>query len=137
LKAPEALFDAMEAGKALAYELATACGFQAFRATESVLKRYYGQMTGKPASPKVRNIGVYINCMRQAKVGDERILSIMKQMADLHRNPLIHPEAVLTMDEAVTILGIARSAITAMLAELPIIPPTTATHAAAPQVAGP
>ena len=124
-KVPEAQFDVTEAGKALAYELGTACGFHVFRVTEAVLRRYYTQVTGGKAPPKVRNVGVYINAMRTAQCGDEKILSALKQMADLHRNPLVHPEVALTMDEAISIIGIARSVVTAMLSELPEQLPTT------------
>ena len=126
LKVPEALFDTREAGKALAFELPTACGFHVFRATESVIRRYYTEVTGGQPLPKVRNIGVYIKAIRKAQCGDEKILSTLEQMASLHRNPLIHPEAVLTMDEAILSMGIACSAITAMLAALPKQQPTTA-----------
>jgi hypothetical protein len=52
-------------------------------------------------------------------------------MTTLHRNPLIHPEDALTLDEALGLLGMARSAITAMLAFLPSVPPTTTTAIAA------
>lgn len=128
-KVPEAMFDVAEAGKALCYELATACAFHIFRATESVLRRYYSHVTGGKAQPKVRNIAVYVAAMRHQKCGNEKILSVVKQMSDLHRNPLIHPEAALTLNEAIATLGIAHSAITAMLAELPIVPKTTASAA--------
>jgi hypothetical protein len=124
-KAPEAIFDAREAGKCLAYELPTACGFHVFRATETVLRKYYDYVARGAAPPKIRTLGVYVRAMRQAKVGDEKILSALDQMTQLHRNPLIHPEAVLTLDEAIAAFGIARSVITGMLAVLPVIPPTT------------
>jgi hypothetical protein len=126
-KVPEAMFDVGEAGKALCYEVPTACGFHIFRATETVLRRYYTHVTGGKPQPKIRNIAVYINAMRQRNCGDERILSVLEQMSKLHRNPLIHPEVVLTVDEAISIVGIAHSAITSMLSVLPVIPPTTAT----------
>jgi hypothetical protein len=124
-KVPEAVWDVREAGKCLAFELPTACGFHIFRATESVLRKYYAQLTGSNTLPKVRNIGVYLNAMKQAKVGDEKVIFALKQMADLHRNPLIHPDTVLTQEEAIGIFGLARSAIAGMLAVLPVIPPTT------------
>jgi hypothetical protein len=130
-KVPEALIDAREAAKALAYEVPTACGFHTFRVMESVLRRYHTHVTGGKAPPKVRNIGVYLNSMRQAKKGDEKVLGALKQMADLHRNPLIHPEVVLTEDEAIATLGMAISVITAMLSVLPVLPTTTATAVAA------
>jgi hypothetical protein len=131
-KVPEAIFDAREAGKCLAFELPTACGFHIFRATESVLRKYYVQLTGSKAVPRVRNIGVYLAAMKDQKVGDEKVTFALKQMADLYRNPLIHPDTVLTQEEAIGIFGLARSAIAGMLAVLPIIPPTTAL----PQITG-
>jgi hypothetical protein len=45
-KVPEAIFDGREAGKCLAYEMPTACGFHVFRAMESVLRKYYASVTG-------------------------------------------------------------------------------------------
>ncbi|WP_223977248.1 hypothetical protein [Bradyrhizobium sp. RD5-C2] len=127
MKVPEAVIDAREAARALAYEVPTACGFHAFRVTESVLRKYYTHVTGGAAPPKVRNIGVYLNALKQSKKGDEKILAALKQMTDLHRNPLIHPEVVLTTEESIATLGIARSVITAMLAVLPVQLPTTTT----------
>lgn len=131
-KAPEAMFDVAEAGKALSYELATACGYHLFRATEAVLRRYYSHVTGGAPQPKVRNIAVYVQAMRQRKCGDDKILSVVEQLSKLHRNPLIHPEVSLTLDEAIAIHGIARSAVSAMLATLPDILPTTAAPATEP-----
>jgi len=126
-KVPEAVFDIKEAAKCLAFELPTACGFHTFRALESVVRKYYSHVTGGAATPKVRNLGVYINAIRQSGKGDARVLAALKQITDLHRNPLIHPEAVLGNEEAITILGIARSVAGTMLAELPPVPQTTAT----------
>lgn len=128
-KAPEALFDVAEAAKCLAFERPTACGFHLFRATESILRRYYSEVTGGKAEPKVRSIGVYLNALKQCGNGDPKIIAALKQMVDLHRNPLIHPDAVLSPDEALSIHGIARSAIGAMLAQLPESPLTTSTFA--------
>ncbi len=136
-KVPEAMYDVAEAGKALCYETATACGFHLFRATEAVLRRYYSHVTGGKAHPKVRNIMVYVQAMRQAKCGEEKILSVIEQLSKLHRNPIAHPEAILTVDEAIAILGMARSAVTAMLAPLPVPPPTTGATGVAPAVPAP
>jgi hypothetical protein len=126
-KVPEAVFDVREAGKCLAYEMPTACGFHVFRATESVLRRYYLQVSPSKAPPKVRNIGVYLAAMKMQKVGDDKIQFSLKQLSDLYRNPLIHPDVVLTQEEAIGVYGLARSAIGGMLAALPISPPTTST----------
>ena len=131
-KVPEAISDVREAAKSLAFEVPTACGFHVFRATESVLRKYHSHVTGGAAPPKVRSMGVYLNSLKIAKKGDAKVLAVLKQMIDLHRNPLIHPEVVLTTIDAIATLGIARSAITAMLVELPVIPATTLTSIAAP-----
>jgi hypothetical protein len=124
-KVPEAIFDTQEATKALAFELPTSAGFHVFRATESVLRRYYAHTTNGSPPPKVRSIAVYVRQLRIAKCGDEIILTTLEQMAKLHRNPLVHPEVVLTMDEAISTIGIARSAVTTMLQVLPVLAPTT------------
>jgi hypothetical protein len=133
-KVPEARFDVAEAGKALCYELSTACGVHVFRAVECVLRRYYSEVTGGKAHPKVRNIAVYINAMRQAKKGDEKVLGVLAQLSSLHRNPLAHPDAALTMDEAISIVGMAHSAMTAMLRQLPEPQPTTTTASPLPDL---
>jgi hypothetical protein len=132
IKAPESQFDAVEAGKALAFELGTACGFHLFRVVESVLRRYYAHVSSGTPAPKVRSITIYVKKMRQMNVGHEIVLTTLEQLAMLHRNPLIHPEVALSLDETISLLGIARSAVTAMLAELPV-PPLTTSSASIPQ----
>lgn len=124
-KVPEAIFDATEVGKALAFELATASGFYIFRVLEAVLRRYHAEMTGGKAPPKVRTIGVYLKSMRSAGYGNPKVLAALDQIRDLHRNPLIHPETVINMDQAISLLGIVRSAVAEMLNELPDVPLTT------------
>ena len=78
----------------------------------------------------MRNIAVYINAMRQAEKGDEKVLGVLDRPSKLHRNPLMHPDAALSPDEAIAIVGMAHSAITAMLRHLPEPPPTTTAIAA-------
>jgi hypothetical protein len=124
-KVPEALFDVREAAKCLAYETPTAAGYHVFRATESVLRRYYAHMTHGAAPPKVRSIKVYTKALRSCGVGTEKVLTSLEQMAELHRNPLIHPEVILSQEEAYGTFGIARSVIGFMLSELPRLDATT------------
>ncbi|MDG4855401.1 hypothetical protein P9264_22975 [Mesorhizobium sp. WSM4982] len=129
-KVPEAIFDAKEAGKSLAYETPTAAGFHLFRVLECVLRRYYTHETDGKAQPKVRNIAVYVNAMQQAQKGDPRTLFLIKEISDRFRNPLIHPDAVLTVDDAIAVHGLVRAAVSEMLKTLPV-PPVTTTSAAA------
>jgi len=124
-KVPEAIFDIQEAGRALAFERFTAAGFHIFRAVESVVRRYWAHVSGGKAPPKVRSLGVYIAALEKAKVDDPKVISALRQLNTLHRNPLAHPEVALTMDEATAILGASQSVICATLAGLPTIKPTT------------
>jgi hypothetical protein len=71
-KVPEARFDVIEAGKALCYELSTACGMHVFRAVETVLRRYYTEATGGRAQPKIRNIAVYITWTTYTETSDAK-----------------------------------------------------------------
>jgi len=118
-KAPEAMSDAMEAGKALAFELATACAFHTFRVVETVLKRYWDLVSEKTKRPKLETIGNYVLEMEKKKIGDKKVLETLKQLGKLYRNPIIHPEVFLLLEEAIEILGISRSVISAMLKQLP------------------
>ena len=118
-KCPEAGRDMSEAGRALAFELATACGFHVFRVVEVVLKRYWDHISKNRERPKPGAIGSYAKALEKGEMGDEKIWEALKQLASLHRNPVIHPEVILTVEEAIGILGIARSVISAMLEEMP------------------
>lgn len=124
-KAPEAVRDIQEAGRCIAYELGTAAGFHILRANEAVLLRYWDLVTGGAARPKNRNLGSYIKKMEDMKVGDGKIIATLRQIKDLHRNTLFHPEDVLTVDEAINLLGIIRSVMAAMLKKMPSVEPST------------
>lgn len=119
-KAPEALEDVRQAGKCIAFELPTAAGFHLMRALEMIIRLYYDSVMPQGSKrPDRMNMGDYISKMEQAKIGDCKVLGVLKQVKDLHRNELMHPEVSLDMDEALGLLGIVQSAITAMLRVLP------------------
>lgn len=126
-KVPEAIVDANQAAKALAFELGTACGFHVFRVVEAVLKRYWDVVSGGSDRPKPQSLGRMASELEAQKHGEKRTWEALKQMAELHRNPLIHPEAILTIEEAIGIIGMARSVITIMLNSIPDALPTTVT----------
>lgn len=87
-KVPHAVPDIREAGKCLAYELGTASGFHVLRATEVVLRRYWEVVSNGAQHPKQRNMGVYIRKMEDGKMGGPKVLAVLNQIKDLHRNPL-------------------------------------------------
>lgn len=117
-KVPNAVVDLKAAGRCLAFELPTAAGFHLFRVMEAVLRCYYKLVTNEEL-PNNPNIGNLLNCLRTKKKGSDKITGAIKQLTDLHRNPLIHPEADLDMEEAFTTYGLVRSAVSAMLSKLP------------------
>ena len=90
-----------QAGRCLAFEVPTAALFHMFRAADSVLRRWYKQVTGVEPKVKMRNWGTYIRKLRECGV-DEKILSALEQIKELHRNPVIHPEAQISIEEVLS-----------------------------------
>ena len=92
---------------------------------EAVLRRYWDVVTNGKDRPQIETLGKMAAELSEGKIGDKKVSESLLQLARLHRNPLAHPDVILTADEAVGALGIARSAITPMLAVLPDVLPTT------------
>jgi hypothetical protein len=67
--------------------------------------------------PKMRNWGTYIKNLKACGV-NPKVVSILEQIKDLYRNPIIHPETRLDIEEALSLLGIAESAISAMVMDI-------------------
>jgi hypothetical protein len=65
----------------------------------------------------MRNWSVYIKTLREYWA-DEKVVLILDQIKDLHRNPIIDPEQRLTNDEALSLIGIMDSAVTAIIADM-------------------
>ncbi|HUX68838.1 MAG TPA: hypothetical protein VMV31_15235 [Terriglobales bacterium] len=116
-KVPAAVQEARAAGRCLAFELPSAAGFHTMRSLETVVRVYCRDIGAAVPSPDQRNLGVFINNIEAKKGANHPVVSTLRQIKDLHRNPLIH-EVSLTLDEAIAIFGIAGSAIEAMLKEI-------------------
>ncbi len=108
--------DLRQAGRCLAFDLATASGFHIMRALEGILKDNYCPVFLKK-KPKGRGWNSYIQCLKDTSA-DARTLSILDQIRSLHRNPTMHPQEVLTINEALTLFGIAQSAIVSMIEDI-------------------
>jgi hypothetical protein len=120
-KAPQAIPDVQQATRCLAFELPTAAGFHLHRANESVLHCYYDAVTNGKPRPASRNIGDYIKELDKHNVGDKRVKAALRDIKDLHRNPLIHPDHSLDdVDEAIDLLGAIRAVVGYMLKEIPL-----------------
>lgn len=110
-----AIADVRQAGRCIAFDLPTGAGFHIMRATESVIRQYH-QVVVK-AKPRSRNWGKYIEALRNHNA-DPKVVAVLDQLREMHRNPIMHPEVVLTSDEATTLLGMAQSAIVAMAMDI-------------------
>jgi hypothetical protein len=104
-----------EAGRCIAFDLPTASGFHIFRAIELVILEYFPVLGVQP--PTARNLGQYIQTLRSASVG-ARITGMLEHLKDHYRNGIIHPEDVLTADEAENLFQFAASAISAMIGDI-------------------
>lgn len=110
----EAIMDFKAGGRCLAFELPTAAGFHLLRSTEAVLHGYYDAVATKKNIPKNATMGTYITNL-EAHGGDKKVMAVLRQITDLHRNPLMHPQDTLTMTQAIILIGIVISAIAAMV----------------------
>jgi hypothetical protein len=121
--------DISEAGRCLAFNVPTASGFHAMRATEGMLREYYRALTGQDDLPRANkppralahaNMGQILDSLREQKAADKRTqktLAVVDQIRDLHRNPIGHPEVFLESEDALELFNIAMSAISAMFRE--------------------
>jgi len=122
VKVPRAIGDIRQAGKSLAFELSTASGFHVLRGTETVVRSYWDAVAGGAPHPKLKTIGSYAKQLEDKKLGKVKTVETLKQVASLHRNPLMHPDESLSLEDAISLFGICSSAINAMLKEIPSPP---------------
>lgn len=111
------LQDIDQAGKCLAFEVGTAAGFHLLRAAESVIRRYYEVVVGTLPTPKMRSWGTYVRTLRKCDA-DPKVVNAVEQVKEFHRNPVIHPEEQLTVEEALSLLGIIESVISAIYRDM-------------------
>ncbi len=108
--------DINEAGKCIAFDLSTAAAFHVWRSVERELRRYFEDWTGGSAGTE--DWATLLNLLRKTKA-DAKTLAVLDHLRALHRNPSMHPENHLTPDEAVSLFGLANSAISAMVIDKP------------------
>ena len=116
----EDVTDVRSAGKCLAFDLPTAAGFHVARAVETVLLKYFSALD--ITVPKVRNLGKYIEALSEAvKKGkgiDPKVIAAVDQFRNLYRNPIMHPEATLSTEEAEILFALAQSTISAIILDI-------------------
>jgi len=104
-----------EAGKCLAFSLYTAAGFHLLRAVESAVRIYYDVLAKGAARPTRGSMGVYLDELLKLSGVDTDLESVLRQIKRLHRDPIAHPDAVLSQTEATSLIGIAHSAISRII----------------------
>jgi len=107
--------DFREAGRCLAFEVPTAAGYHAMRATEDVLRQYYALFM-KKTTDKI-DWAVCTQELKKAKA-NPKVVQVLDQIRDLHRNPLMHPQEFLSMKEAIGLFDIAKSVIGSLAEEI-------------------
>lgn len=108
-----------QAGKCIAFDLATAGAFHLLRGTEAVLREYYeGVVPGaKKAPAKMRNWGVYIKLLNEHGA-ETKVTSLLTHLKDAYRNPVLHPEENYTDERVQVLFGVCVSAIVMMVEEI-------------------
>ena len=86
------------AGRCLAFDLETACGFHSLRALELVIKEYL-TILGKDVS-ELKNWYQYIEAAKEVDGVPPKVTAMLDRMRQLDRNPLMHPEDVLDSVQA-------------------------------------
>jgi hypothetical protein len=115
--APQAITDLRQAGRCLALDNPTACAFHVMRALESVMAIYYNAVTGKDIPTRMRNWGIYLKALRKHPDHSPKVVTFLDHIRDSYRNPILHPDIVVTEDEAESLLGVAASAIRMLVNE--------------------
>lgn len=113
---PNSTYDVAEFGKALAFELPTACAFHLMRIFEAVIIKYY-HIVSKVQECNIKNIGSYIDALEKLeyKDKDEELISILKSIKNTYRNPIIHPEVNMTTENTIRLFGVVYAAMDLML----------------------
>jgi hypothetical protein len=108
-----------QAGKCIAFDVATAAAFHLLRGTEAVLREYYDAVVpgAKKAPAKMRNWGVYINLLGDHGA-ESKVISLLIHLKDAYRNPVLHPEENYTDERVQVLFGVCVSAIVMMVEEI-------------------
>ena len=124
-KLPKEALDEIDAsGRCLAFSLATASGFHAMRAVERVIKAYLGDFISGDEIKRLKNWGQYLDALEKRCAGEalpkpsQEAIALIRQIKDIYRNPVIHPDRVLSPEEAMTLFHSTLAAIGRIAAEL-------------------
>jgi len=104
-----------ECGRCLAFERYTAAGFHVLRALESMTRTYVSRCLN--AEPQKRDLGYYIDVLGKNQA-NKKLIASLEEIRRLDRNPLVHPEDWLELDDAVNTLCICRTALDRLIGDM-------------------
>lgn len=104
------------AGKCLAFELPTSCGFHILRAVETGMKGYVLAATGSLPKLNQRNWGEYIRLLTDAGAHLD-VIDVLK-ILKTKRNPLMHPQDNLDPNDAIALLCLCQAGIETLIADI-------------------
>jgi hypothetical protein len=105
-----------EAGRCLALERYTASGFHLLRCVESIVKEYIDARQ-IPLAPGDRNWGKYADALKKDGAAPE-VTSYLDSLRVYDRNPLMHPEKTLNIDEAIELFCLCQTALGRLLRDM-------------------
>jgi hypothetical protein len=122
----QAIEDFRMAGKCLAFDAATACGFHVFRAADAMLRAYCGHFNAMPKGNS-RDWGTFIRALRDVpanapKKPNPRTVELLDSIRAQDRNPLVHPELNLDLDGAVLMFDLCKNALSLMALDIKTTP---------------
>jgi hypothetical protein len=121
---PQAIEDFRMAGKCLAFDASTACGFHVFRAADATLRNYCQHFNATIKSSN-RDWGSFIRALRDVlddggatKKPNKRTVELLDSIRAQDRNPLVHPELNLDSEGAVLMFDLCKSALSLMALDI-------------------
>lgn len=104
-----------ESGKCLALERYTGAGFHSLRGVECVIRQWILEVTG--SLPRKRDWGHYVEVLKQNNA-DAGLTAVLDNIRSLERNPLMHPEDWLDVDDSVGIFNLSHTAVARLVGDL-------------------
>jgi hypothetical protein len=115
---PSCLTEIDESGKCLVYDRSTAAGFHMLRSVELTIRQYLLAIPGFIMPPLNRqNWGQYLDLLKQHSAGRD-VTDHLYNIKDNYRNPLMHPEDTLEIDEAVSLFALCQSMNEMLIADM-------------------
>jgi hypothetical protein len=104
-----------ESGKCLIFERYTGAGFHMMRAVESEIRDYIFLLLRQHSAK--RDWGYYLETLKN-NGADQKLTSTLDNMRNLDRNPIMHPDDFLDIDDAVGIFNLGQTAVDRLIADM-------------------